>query len=149
MRLPRIRLVWPVWPRLSRRLSTPTPAAVEPRVDHPGLADPGEVVWAWVPYEEDPSHGKDRPVVVLERDGDAVLCLPMTSKDHDRDMLQEAAEGRFWMDLGSGDWDVHRRPSEVRLDRVVRIPDSGVRREGGRLDPELFAHVVAAAAKYR
>ena len=27
-----------------------------------GRPDPGEVVWAWVPYEDDSSQGKDRPV---------------------------------------------------------------------------------------
>ena len=32
-----------------------------------GDADPGEVVWTWVSYEDDPSQGKDRPVVVLAR----------------------------------------------------------------------------------
>ena len=32
-------------------------------------ADPGEVVWTWVPYEEDHRQGKDRPVVVIGRDG--------------------------------------------------------------------------------
>ena len=30
-----------------------------------GEPDPGEVVWAWVPYEEDASRGKDRPVLVI------------------------------------------------------------------------------------
>ena len=32
--------------------------------DLDGDADPGEVVWAWVPYEEDPTQVKDRPVLV-------------------------------------------------------------------------------------
>ena len=35
----------------------------EPVAD--GQPDPGEVVWAWVPYEEDPSQGKDRPVLLI------------------------------------------------------------------------------------
>lgn len=27
---------------------------------HPdGEPDPGEIVWSWVPYEDDPSQGKD------------------------------------------------------------------------------------------
>ena len=30
-----------------------------------GDPDPGEVVWTWVPYEDDPEQGKDRPVVVI------------------------------------------------------------------------------------
>ena len=35
-----------------------------------GQADPGEVVWAWVPYEEDATQGKDRPVLVIGEDGE-------------------------------------------------------------------------------
>ena len=34
-----------------------------------GDPDPGEVVWTWVPYEEDPTLGKDRPVVIIGRHG--------------------------------------------------------------------------------
>ena len=29
------------------------------------MPSPGEVVWAWVPYEEDHAQGKDRPVLAL------------------------------------------------------------------------------------
>jgi len=109
-----------------------------------GRADPGEVVWVWIPYEDDPQQGKDRPALVLAVEGDDVLVLPMTSQDHDRDMAQEAREGRLWMDVGSGSWDSRGRPSEVRLNRTVRVPGAEVRREGASLDPELFAAVVAA-----
>ena len=38
-----------------------------PEID--GEPDPGEVVWGWVPYEDDPSQGKDRPVLVLATAG--------------------------------------------------------------------------------
>jgi hypothetical protein len=141
VRLPRIRLVWPL-PRLRR---APT-VGYAPRGD--GRADPGEVVWAWVPYEEDASRGKDRPVLVLARDGGEVLTLPLTSKDHDLDARQEARVGRHWMDVGAGAWDRERRPSEVRLDRLVRLSDHAVRREGAALDPAVFAQVVEAARKY-
>jgi hypothetical protein len=109
-----------------------------------GRADPGEVVWMWVPYEDDPDQGKDRPVLVLAVDGDDVLVLPMTSKDHDRDAAEEAREGRLWMDIGSGSWDTGGRPSEVRLNRTIRVPAAEVRREGTALDAEIFAAVVAA-----
>jgi len=110
-----------------------------------GLPDPGEVVWAWVPYEDDPARGKDRPVLVLARDGDEVLALQLTSKDHDRDADQEARAGRLWMDVGTGAWDARRRPSEVRLNRLLRLPATAVRREGAALDQRLFARVVEAA----
>ena len=38
-----------------------------PRDD--GAADPGEIVWAWVPYDEGDGRGKDRPVLVIGRRG--------------------------------------------------------------------------------
>lgn len=113
-----------------------------------GLPDPGEVVWAWVPYEEDASQGKDRPVLVLATEGDVVLALGLTSKDHDRDAEQEAGEGRFWMDIGSGAWDSRGRPSEVRLDRLLRLRRDAVRREGTALDQERFEAVLEAAQPY-
>ena len=110
-----------------------------------GDADPGEVVWAWVAYEDDPSQGKDRPVLVVGRDGDDLLCLQLTSKDHDRDAEDEARYGRYWMDVGSGDWDREHRPSEVRLDRLLRLHEEGVRREGAAMPRDVFDAVVAAA----
>jgi PemK-like, MazF-like toxin of type II toxin-antitoxin system len=113
-----------------------------------GRPDPGEVVWAWVAYEDDPAKGKDRPVLVIGRDGAELLCLQLTSKDHDRDAEDEARHGRSWMDVGSGGWDSERRPSEVRLDRLLRLPESGVRREGAALDRAVFDAVVLATREH-
>jgi hypothetical protein len=116
-----------------------------------GEPDPGEVVWAWVPYEDDPTQGKDRPVLVLARqdaDPHVLTCLYLTSKDHDRDAEQEAQWGRHWMDVGTGAWDSRGRPSEIRLDRVLMIPEPEVRREGAALDRTVFDDVVAAAQAY-
>ena len=118
----------------------------EPNPD--GEPDPGEVVWAWVAYEDDPAQGKDRPVLLVGRDGDDLLGLQLTSKDHDRDAEDEARYGRYWMDVGSGDWDRERRDSEVRLDRLLRMAASEVRREGAALDRATFDAVVAAARKH-
>lgn len=114
-----------------------------PRAD--GRPDPGEVVWGWVPYEDDPSQGKDRPVLLVARDGRRLLGLMLTSKDHDRDAAQEARWGRYWMDVGAGGWDRARRPSEVRLDRLIELDTKAVRREGAALDRAVFDQVVAAA----
>ena len=118
----------------------------EPNPD--GQPDPGEVVWAGVPYEDDPSQGKDRPVLLVGRDGDDLLGLQLTSKDHDRDAEDEARFGRHWMDVGGGDWDRGHRASEVRLDRLLRLPASEVRREGAALGREVFDAVVAAAREH-
>jgi hypothetical protein len=120
------------------------PWEYEPRGD--GLPDPGEVVWAWVPYEEDHARGKDRPALVIGRDGPWLLAMPMTSKDHDRDAAQEAAAGRYWVDVGSGPWDSSQRESEARVDRVVRLDPAGVRREGAALPRDRFDEVIRARA---
>jgi hypothetical protein len=108
----------------------------DPALD--GDGDPGEIVWTWVPYEEDASRGKDRPVLVVGRDGPWLLGLMLTSKDHDRDAAAEARHGRYWLDIGSGPWDARRRPSEVRLDRVLRLDPAAVRREGAIMDRAAF-----------
>lgn len=113
-----------------------------------GEPDPGEVVWGWVPYEEDASQGKDRPVLLLGRHGQEWLALMLTSKDHDRDAAQEARDGRHWMDVGAGGWDRQRRPSEVRLDRLLRLAEADLRREGAALDRATFDRVVAAAGAF-
>jgi hypothetical protein len=110
-----------------------------------GRPDPGEVVWAWVAYEDDPSQGKDRPVLGVGRDGDRLLCLQLTRKDHDRDADEEARAGRFWMDVGSGDWDRRHRDSEIRLDRLLRLQEAEVRREGAAIDPKVFEAVLTGA----
>jgi len=76
------------------------------------------------------------------------MCLQLTSKDHDRDAEDEARYGRYWMDVGSGDWDRDGRPSEVRLDRLLRMSESDVRREGAALLEATFDEVVTAADRY-
>ena len=116
--------------------------------DPDGDADPGEVVWTWVPFEEDPAQGKDRPVLVLARHENRLVVAQMTSKDHDRDAAQEARWGRFWHDVGTGDWDRQGRPSEVRLDRLLLVEPSSVRREGATMNREVFDGVVAALRRH-
>ena len=112
-------------------------------------ADPGEIVWAWVPYEENDGRGKDRPVLVIARHGGGYLGLQTTSKDHDRDRADEARWGRFWIDIGRGAWDREGRESEVRLDRVLYLPADAVRREGAGLDRARYDEVATALIALR
>ena len=119
----------------------------QPRPD--GRPDPGEVVWTWVPYQEDHSKGKDRPVLLIGHDGPWLLGVPLTSKDHDRDAAQERAAGRVWVDVGAGAWDRAGRPSEARIDRIVRVDPAAVRREGAVLDHATFDLVAAAITARR
>ncbi len=76
-----------------------------------------------MPFEEDHSQGKDRPVLVVGVREQRLLALMLTSKDHDRDARDEARYGRYWVDIGTGARDRQRRPSEVRVDRV--LPSTG------------------------
>ncbi|OFE16522.1 growth inhibitor PemK [Humibacillus sp. DSM 29435] len=110
-----------------------------------GRPDPGEIVWTWVPYEEDPTQGKDRPVLVIGREADWLVVLALTSKDHDRDEQQERRSGRLWVDIGTGAWDRKGRPSEVRVNRLIRVDPEAVRREGAVLPRDRYDLVVAAA----
>ncbi|CRY78031.1 type II toxin-antitoxin system PemK/MazF family toxin [Nocardia farcinica] len=96
-----------------------------------GRADPGEIVWTWVPYEEDPRNGKDRPVLVVGRDKRTLLGLMLSSNP-------ERAHDRNWLSIGSGSWDHQGRPSWVRLDRVLDVPEAGIRREGAVLARKTF-----------
>jgi hypothetical protein len=131
--------------RLLRR-PVPRPATVLSYAPKPdGRPDPGEVVWGWVPYEEDASRGKDRPVLLIGRRGPQWLGLMLTSKDHDRDAADEGRYGRHWMDVGVGAWDRERRPSEVRLDRLIVLEEAAIRREGAALARATFDAVLAAA----
>jgi hypothetical protein len=118
------------------------PGPYAPEID--GEPDPGEVVWAWVPYEDDPTQGKDRPVLLFDTDGDGWVGLMLSSQDHDRDAEDEARHGRHWMDVGAGGWDREGRPSEVRLDRLIRLERDDIRREGAALDETIFHDVVEA-----
>ena len=99
-----------------------------------GDADPGEIVWTWVPFEEDHSQGKDRPVLLVGRDGEYLLALMMTSKDHNN---REHADPNY-LDIGSGPWDPQGRASEVKLNRVIRVRPDAMRREGAIMPEDTF-----------
>ncbi len=135
-----------------RRMFGRRPAPRAPLIEYApspdGHPDPGEIVWTWVTFEDDPGRGKDRPVLIIGRKDQGLLALMLTSKDHDLDAADEAKWGRHWMDLGTGDWDHNHRPSEVRLDRLLVVDPETVRREGATLDRPRFDSVIAAGRSY-
>jgi hypothetical protein len=104
--------------------------------DLDGRADPGEIVWTWVVYEDDPDKGKDRPVLVVGRDRQTLLGLMLSSQQYHTD-------DPAWIGIGTGPWDEEGRASWVRLDRVLDVPEEGIRREGAILSRTVF-DVVAA-----
>lgn len=105
--------------------------------------DPGEIVWTWVPFEEDHTQGKDRPVLVIGHDGRWLLALQVSTVDADDPghHAREAGFGRHWLTIGSGDWDTRGRDSEVRVNRIIRIDPDNVRRIGAKLDRERYQRV--------
>ncbi|BBE22896.1 hypothetical protein MN0502_17790 [Arthrobacter sp. MN05-02] len=105
-----------------------------------GNPDPGEIVWTWVPYEDDPAQGKDRPVLLIGRDGGDLLGLMLTSRDRNNTRDHDDR----YVDVGTGGWDRQGRPSEVKVDRLLRIAPAEIRREGAVLPRARFEQVVAA-----
>lgn len=115
---------------------TSNPTAIRARQvvyapDLDGRADPGEIVWTWVVYEDDPTRGKDRPVLVVGRERETLLGLMLSSQNHH-------ADDPCWVGVGTGSWDYEGRPSWVRLDRVLDVPEEGIRREGAIMDRTTF-----------
>ena len=90
-----------------------------------------------MPFEEDASQGKDRPLLVVGRDGSRLLGLMLSSQDYHRG-------DPAWLGLGAGAWDGEHRPSWVRLDRVIDVQEDGIRREGAVLDRSRFDTVATA-----
>jgi hypothetical protein len=95
-----------------------------------------------VPYEENDGRGKDRPVLVVATEpAGTVLAVALTSQEH---------PGRpEFVPVGAGDWDGRHRPSFARVDRVFRVHQSGMRREGAALDARRYDTVRRAlGARY-
>ncbi len=129
--------------RVRRRAAPPTrtvDSTVEisytPQLD--GDPDPGEVVWAWVPFEDDPTLGKDRPVVIIGRRGAVLSGVALTSKAGDR---------HDRVDVGTGAWDSRHRTSYAKVERLLDLDPAAVRREGAILSRRHFDDVVEAVMR--
>ncbi|ACC42141.1 MULTISPECIES: type II toxin-antitoxin system PemK/MazF family toxin [Mycobacterium] len=119
--------------------SSPTAARARKLTYSPdldGRADPGEIVWTWVVYEDDPTQGQDRPVLVVGRERNVLLALMLSSQE------QYSADPD-WVAIGTGDWDFEGQQGWVRLDRVLDVPEESIRRQGAILQRDVF-DVVAA-----
>jgi PemK-like, MazF-like toxin of type II toxin-antitoxin system len=103
-----------------------------------GDPDPGEVVWTWVPYEEDPKQGKDRPVVIIGTKGKLLLGVPLTSKPHHNELQ---------VVVGAGPWDREGRVSYAKVERLLEVDPALVRREGAVLERQHFDDVVVGVRR--
>ena len=99
--------------------------------------DSGEIIWTWVPYEENDGRGKDRPVLVIGRQSSTrVYAVRMTSKAHDHD--------RDYLSIGSGAWDSQGRESWVDIEQLYSVHEQGMRREAAILDRGRYDRVASA-----
>lgn len=92
-------------------------------------------MWTWVPFEDDPSQGKDRPVLVIGTIDRRRVGLALTSRDSGRSDHVE---------VGRGGWDRGESVSYAKLDRLIDLDERPIRREGAVLDRARFERVVAA-----
>ncbi len=121
----------------TRRVEPGVRIEYSPNLD--GDPDPGEVVWTWVPFEDDPQQGKDRPVVIIGRLGNQLAGVQLTSKRKDRPE---------YVAVGTGAWDPQGRPSFAKVDRLLEIDPVEVRREGAVLPEDRFESVVREVDRF-
>jgi hypothetical protein len=69
----------------------------------------------------------------------ALVGVPLTSQHDPR---------RPQFELGIGDWDPQRRPSYAKIDRVIDLDPSRMRREGSVIDRARFERLVDAVDRY-
>ncbi|MFD5868214.1 type II toxin-antitoxin system PemK/MazF family toxin [Corynebacterium sp. NPDC060344] len=104
--------------------------------DMDGQTDPGEVVWAPVLLEGDAEKPRERAVVVVGRHKQTLLgALISTHQRH--------ADSPHWLFIGSGAWDPEGRPSWVRLDKILEVPEAGIRRSGAVMPRRRFDRIAA------
>lgn len=102
--------------------------------DMDGQVDPGEVVWFWAPTSDVDPSPLERALVVIGRHGPDILGL-LTSPNpiHQRE--------DSWLDIGAGPWDETGRQSWVRLDKVVKLPETSIRRQGAVIPQSRFERI--------
>ncbi|PQZ60966.1 MULTISPECIES: type II toxin-antitoxin system PemK/MazF family toxin [unclassified Microbacterium] len=105
-----------------------------------GAPDAGEIVWTWVPYEENDGRGKDRPVLVIGRESaERVYAVRMTSKPHEGE--------RDYLSIGAGAWDSQGRESWIDVEQLYSVHERGLRREAAVLDRGRYDRVGAALTR--
>lgn len=106
-----------------------------PEID--GDPDPGEIVWAWVPYAENDGRGKDRPVLLIARIDERSFagCYLSTKRRYG------------FVSVGRGRWDPQGRRSYLAPSRVLSVDIGGIRREGHVLVRDRFALAVSTVAR--
>ncbi|HWL46056.1 MAG TPA: type II toxin-antitoxin system PemK/MazF family toxin [Ilumatobacter sp.] len=125
--------------RSTGRRSSKAAVTIEYSPEIDGDPDPGEVVWTWVPFEEDPAQGKDRPVAIIGRRNGNLVGVPLTTKADKREAQ---------VSVGTGAWDPERRTSYARIWRMLDVDERKMRREGAILERARFDDIIDAVDDY-
>lgn len=105
-----------------------------------GAPDAGEIVWTWVPYEENDGRGKDRPVLVIGRESaERVYAVRMTSRPHDGD--------RDYLSIGTGSGTRRDANPGSTSNSFYSVHERGLRREAAVLDRRRYDRVGAALTR--
>ena len=104
--------------------------------DMDGQADPGEVVWIPLQLEGEDAALRERAVVVVGRHDQYLLGMLISTRT-------EHSEQPEWLFIGSGFWNEDPKPSWVRMDRILLIPESGIRRAGAMMPRRRFELIAA------
>lgn len=104
--------------------------------DMDGHADAGEVVRAKVKLDGESGAGVERSVLVIGRHRRELLgALISTDERH--------AEDERWLFVGTASFSGEPLPSWVRLDKILVVPESGIRRSGTVLPRRRFERIAA------
>ncbi|MEJ5919363.1 MULTISPECIES: type II toxin-antitoxin system PemK/MazF family toxin [unclassified Corynebacterium] len=104
--------------------------------DMDGQTESGEVVRVHVQIDGDHQPIHERSAVVLGRDRHALLGALISTRE-------EHANDPKWLFIGTGAWDPQGRPSWVRIDRILIIPESGIRRSGTFMPRRRFDRIAS------
>lgn len=104
--------------------------------DMDGQADPGEVVWIPLQLEGEHAELRERGVVVVGRQEQYLLGMLISTRTEHEDQPE-------WLFMGSGSWNEDPKPSWVRIDRVLLVPESGIRRAGAVMPRKRFELIAA------
>lgn len=108
--------------------------------DMDGQADSGEIVWAPVRLTNSDGTPKERAVVVVGRQRQTLLGLLISHRT-------EHQNEPNWVPIGATSYSRERVPSWVRIDRVIEVPESGIRRAGAVLPQKRFDIIAARLRK--
>lgn len=99
-----------------------------------GQVDPGEVVFFLAQGDNASDQPQERALIVVGRIGDQITGL-LTSPNPNNQWK------KTWIDIGAGPWDTQGRQAWARVDKVIRISESDIRRQGAVIPPARFERI--------